>query len=236
MQGKHIGLGVRSEAIRQTVAQMNSPLQNGPAPRWTAVLALLTVAVLYEGLPTRLLWGPHYLLLGVIVSLTIPTVWSHRAGHHDLNQILGTLVNGLQTLALTVSVVLLLSGLPSHRETPIQLLHGASLLWGANVFIFALWYWRLDAGGPHRRDARQGHSTGAFLFPQMTLSPGDANYDADWSPDFIDYLFLAFNSSTALSPTDTAVFSRWAKASMMLQALISLALVAVLAARAVNGL
>ena len=51
---------------------------------------------------------------------------------------------------------------------------------------------------------------------------------------FMDYLFLAFNTSTAFSPTDTAVLSRWAKAGMMLQALISLTIVALLAARAVN--
>ena len=47
----------------------------------------------------------------------------------------------------------------------------------------------------------------------------------------MDYLFLAFNTSTAFSPTDTAVLSRWAKVGMMLQSLISLMIVALLAAR-----
>jgi uncharacterized membrane protein len=55
-----------------------------------------------------------------------------------------------------------------------------------------------------------------------------------WSPGFIDYLFLAFNTSTAFSPTDSPVLSRWAKALMMIQALISFATVVLLAARAVN--
>lgn len=55
-----------------------------------------------------------------------------------------------------------------------------------------------------------------------------------WSPGFIDYLFLAFTTSTAFSPTDTPVLSRWAKIMMMVQALISFATVALLAARAVN--
>jgi hypothetical protein len=50
----------------------------------------------------------------------------------------------------------------------------------------------------------------------------------------VDYLFLAFNTSTAFSPTDTAVLSRWAKLCTMLQSLISLAIIALLAARAVN--
>jgi uncharacterized membrane protein len=55
-----------------------------------------------------------------------------------------------------------------------------------------------------------------------------------WSPGFVDYLFLAFNTSTAFSPTDSPVLSRWAKLMMMVQALISFTTVALLAARAVN--
>jgi uncharacterized membrane protein len=55
-----------------------------------------------------------------------------------------------------------------------------------------------------------------------------------WSPRFVDYLFLAFTASTALSPTDTAVLSRWAKILMLMQALISLAVVVLVAARAIN--
>jgi uncharacterized membrane protein len=55
-----------------------------------------------------------------------------------------------------------------------------------------------------------------------------------WSPGFIDYLFLAFNTATAFSPTDTLVLSRRMKLLMMAQSLISLLVVAVLAARAIN--
>ena len=55
-----------------------------------------------------------------------------------------------------------------------------------------------------------------------------------WSPGFIDYLFLAFNTSTAFSPTDTLVLSRHAKVLMMVQSLISLLVLAVLAAAAIN--
>lgn len=55
-----------------------------------------------------------------------------------------------------------------------------------------------------------------------------------WRPEFVDYLFLAFCTSTAFSPTDTPVLSRWAKLLTMVQATISFVAVAVLAARAVN--
>jgi uncharacterized membrane protein len=68
------------------------------------------------------------------------------------------------------------------------------------------------------------------LNPQTKVLMGEDT----WSPGFIDYLFLAFNSSTAFSPTDTPVLTRWAKALMMVQSLISLTTLALLAARAVN--
>jgi hypothetical protein len=50
----------------------------------------------------------------------------------------------------------------------------------------------------------------------------------------VDYLFLAFNTSTAFSPTDVPVLSRWAKLMMIVQASISLTTVVLIAARAVN--
>lgn len=50
----------------------------------------------------------------------------------------------------------------------------------------------------------------------------------------MDYLFLAFNTTTAFSPTDTPVLTRWAKGMCMLQAVISLAIIVMLAARAIN--
>jgi hypothetical protein len=75
----------------------------------------------------------------------------------------------------------------------------------------------------------------AAMFPQMTLAPSTQKpIDPAWSPGFVDYLFLAFNTSTAFSPTDSPVLSRWAKVLMMIQSSISLATLALLAARAVN--
>ena len=64
----------------------------------------------------------------------------------------------------------------------------------------------------------------------------DDKTSRDWSPDFLDYLFLAFNTSTAFSPTDTAFLSRRAKVLMTVQALLSLLILAVLVSRAINTL
>ena len=60
--------------------------------------------------------------------------------------------------------------------------------------------------------------------------------DEQWRPHFVDYLFLSFNTSTAFSPTDVPILSRWAKVLTMIQSVISLATVLVLVARAINSL
>lgn len=180
--------------------------------------------------------GPRGLLPSLVVALLIPSIVSHHTGRHRLNTTLGFAVDGVLTLGMIISVGLLIGALPTRRDTPQALLFSAASLWITNILVFALWYWRLDAGGPHQRDQRVKHSEGSFLFPQMTMNE-EALKDAgqqDWSPQFIDYLFLAFNTSTAFSPTDVPVLTKWAKVLMMLQSLLSLLIIALLAARAVN--
>ncbi len=207
-----------------------------PEPRWPALVAVLSVVGIYAALPRYLVLGPRWLFPGIVLGLVVPAVVTHIHGHHFLNRVFGFTVNGAVTACLIASVVLLIEELPAHKVEPGQLLLSAGLLWATNVLVFALWYWRLDAGGPHGRESRPGHPDGAFLFPQMTISPqpGADTEATCWSPNFVDYLFLAFNTSTAFSPTDAPVLARWAKALMMLQSLISLTVLALLAARAVN--
>jgi hypothetical protein len=203
-------------------------------PRWPAVLAILAVGLLYLALPEPLTPGPNWLLLVILAALELPTAITHRFGRVKLNRALGVLLSSLITLALVWSLALLIAGLPSHREPPTALLRSASALWISNLLVFATWYWRLDAGGPYQRDLNTSHTEGAFLFPQMMPLPGSKRGKTSWKPGFVDYLFLAFNTSTAFSPTDVPVLSRWAKGLMMVQSLISLSTIAVLAARAVN--
>lgn len=207
-----------------------------PEPRWPAAIAVLAVGGLYLALPAGLIVGPRWLFPVLVAALLVPTLISHRAGKHRLNAILGFSVTSLVTMGMIASLILLIAALPAHKESPTALLVSAAALWFTNILVFTLWYWRLDAGGPHGRDARAGHPDGAFLFPQMTMPPeakADAGLEA-WSPNFLDYLFLAFNTSTAFSPTDVPVLARWGKVLMMLQSLISLTVIVLLAARAVN--
>jgi hypothetical protein len=221
----------------ETLVRADSPdVEYDPEPRWPALIAALAACGLYTALPSALTLGPNWLFPSLVLALMIPTVVSHHTGRHRLNAIFGFSVDGVLTLGLIVSVILLIGALPAHKESPEELLLSAASLWITNILVFALWYWRLDAGGPHQRDKRAGHCDGAFLFPQMTMSEQalkEAGQE-DWSPNFVDYLFLAFNTSTAFSPTDAPVLERWAKILMMLQSLLSLLIIALLAARAVN--
>lgn len=217
----------------------NGGMENHPQhlePRWPAVVALLAVGGLRLALPEPLSAGPGWLLLAIVGVLLVPIVWSRRRGMDELNKVLGYLVTSVVTVDMIWSLYLLVAALPSHKETPLDLLRSAGALWITNILVFASWYWRLDAGGPRARELRGVHTDGAFLFPQMTLDQQEKRTMGVecWSPNFVDYLFLAFNTSTAFSPTDSPVLDRWAKALMMVQSLISFAAVALLAARAVN--
>ena len=206
-------------------------------PIWPPLVAMLAIGVLYAALHASLMAGaPRWLLVAIVVILLVPMVILHYIGNHALHQTLGYVLNSIVTAALIFSLALLLWEVTQHEVTPPQLLRSAALLWLSNILIFASWYWRLDGGGPHERARTVGHSDGAFLFPQMTMPPEAkaAAGEKEWEPNFVDYLFLAFNTSTAFSPTDVPVLARWAKSIMMVQALISLLVIALLAGRAVN--
>jgi hypothetical protein len=209
----------------------DQPKRTEREPRWPVVLAILAVGALNAVLPEELSPGPYWLVLAIVSVLLIPTVITHRTRRNRLNNVLGHIVLGVVTASMIASLVWLIQGLPAKRETPLVLLRSAGALWMANVLVFASWYWRLDAGGPNQRDQRAAHTDGAFLFPQMIMTGKHAR---NWTPGFVDYLFLAFNTSTAFSPTDVPVLSRWAKLMMIVQASISLTTVALIAARAVN--
>jgi hypothetical protein len=204
-------------------------------PRWPAFIAMLAAAGVYFALPEPLSLGPSWLLFAITVFLMIPIVISDRRGRHSITRILTFIANGIITVAMVAALVHLVHGIPQHLEAPKSLLRSAIALWVSNILVFALWYWKLDGGGPLRRERPNGMSGSSFLFPQMMQQmTGKGGTASTWTPHFVDYLFLAFNTSTAFSPTDTAVLSRWAKLGMMLQSLISLTIIAFLAARAVN--
>lgn len=202
------------------------------------MLAFLAICAIYLALPRSLVVGPIWLLPTLIVLLLVPTMMSHRVGKQSLNRTLGFIINGITTLALIGSVILLVRTLPAHRESPVHLLRSAGLLWLTNVIVFALWYWRLDGGGPTLRAKEKKFGSTSFLFPQMQI-PHDERGQFEctrWRPRFVDYLFVAFTQSSTFGPTDSPLLARWAKVMAMIQVLISLTIVVLLISQAVGVL
>jgi hypothetical protein len=212
-----------------------------PEPRWPAALALFAAAAMPFMLPRTLTLASAWVLVPANVVLLTGAILAHRHKRIKLTDFFSYTNLGLLTVSLIWSLAMLVRGLPRHEEVAPQLLESAAVLWGTNVIVFAAWYWRLDAGGPHARDGRTSHMEGAFLFPQMSVdAPGQKGVSLaeaeGWRPGFVDYLALSFYTATAFSPTDVQVLTRWGKLMMMVQALISFGSVILLTARAVNML
>jgi len=201
-------------------------------PFWPAQAAVATAVALYLTLPHRLTMGPQWLLPALEAMLLAPLALTtpHRVAdermrvRHVTVGLIAT-IGAANAVALGLLVHYLLAG---GQASGADLLVSAITIWLTNVLVFALWYWELDAGGPGARAslARRGD----FRFPQQQAG------ETDWSPGFVDYLYLSFTNATALSPTDTVPLSAWAKLLMMAQALVSLLTLVLVAAHAVNVL
>lgn len=136
----------------------------------------------------------------------------------------------LSALSATVKLVdVLINGGPQTNSAG-DLLAAGGIVWGANIIAFALLYWELDSGGAAARAHRVRRHLD-FAFPQQ-MNPELA--PPNWAPRFEDYLYLAFTNATAFSPTDAMPMARWAKLAMIVQSLISLAILGLVIARAVN--
>ena len=91
-------------------------------------------------------------------------------------------------------------------------------------------YWEFDGGGPAARVHR------AARYPDFAFAEhmNPARDPPDWRPLFLDYLYLGLTNATAFSPTDVMPLRHWAKLTMGAQALISLVILGLFIARAVN--
>ena len=126
-----------------------------------ALIAILAVGGLYLALPANLTVGPRWLFPAIVIALLIPTVISHRTGKHNLNKLFGFTVTGVVTAAMIASVVLLIRALPSHKESPTELLISAAALWFTNILVFAcgtgVWMPEAHIAGIHGRAILREH-------------------------------------------------------------------------------
>jgi uncharacterized membrane protein len=111
-----------------------------------------------------------------------------------------------------------------------RLLVAGAMVLTTNIVTFGLLYWQLDSGGPAGR-ATDPVPYPDFQFPQTVASGLSA---PGWQPRFHDYLYLAFTSALAFSPTDTLPLVGRAKGLMAMQSVISLSVLVVVLARVIN--
>ncbi len=199
---------------------------------WPAAVAFILLGVAYALISERLTVGPRWALLVLVIVAVVGARVLRWRGLISATRwlIIGALA--VATASLTVSAGFLVEALIDHSLDAVTLLISGVLLWAINILTFALWYWEIDGGGPAHRHATGCGSTD-FAFPQKVLG---VDVLANWMPDFVDYVFLAFNTNTAFSPTDTMVLGRRAKLMMMYQSVLALTTVVVLVARAINAI
>jgi uncharacterized membrane protein len=116
------------------------------------------------------------------------------------------------------------------QATVVSVVTPSIAVWATTVLIFSVAYWRIDRGGPEAR-ANHANRKPDWLFPQDNAGE---DVPSDWRPTFVDYLFLAFCTATAFSPTDVQPLTSRSKLLMMLESTISLVTTIAVAARAIN--
>jgi len=200
-------------------------------------LAIVVTAVLHVVLPAKYRVSPPWvaptLLLALLAALIIGDPGRIDRQTTWLRIITGAMIAILTAANLFAAVRLVRDIITDNKlfaSNATGLLATGGVIWATNVIAFGLWYWDLDRGGAAAR-AHQPLANPAFVFPEMLHTD---YVPATWVPEFVDYLSLAFWTATAFSPTDISAIKRWAKLMMMIEAVVSLGIGALVIARAIN--
>ncbi|MFF9012462.1 hypothetical protein ACF09C_05750 [Streptomyces sp. NPDC014870] len=206
--------------------------------RWPMATAVVLAMVLTLLLPDDLRLAPKWVLPSV-EGLLLLTLIAGDPGRIDrrstaLRGVAIALVGALALGAVWSTVQLVDDIVSGGKETASAagLLQTGGTVWAGTVLAFSLLYFELDGGGAAAR-AHRMPATPALAFPQQ-LSPELST--PDWRPRYVDYLYLGLTNATAFSPTDVMPLAHWAKIAMAIQSLVSLLILGLVIARAVNVL
>lgn len=201
-------------------------------------LAVVVVIVLSSALPERLSPLPRWvfpsaltILLIALIATDPGAITKTARGLRWLSIALVVLMAAAALSATTLLIRDLVQGSPLTASATTLLATGGAV-WVINIVAFALLYWEFDCGGP----AARAHGMPPYpdlAFPQQ-LSPGVG--PPGWRPQFVDYLYLGITDAVAFSPTDAMPLVQWAKLAMAIEAVISLAILGLVIARAINVL
>jgi hypothetical protein len=234
LTGGTVGQG--AEPPRASREPEPTPEEIAGEARWPMAGAVLAAMVLTILLPDTVRLGPGW-LLPVIEGVLLVAVIAGDPGKIDRRS------SWLRALSIGLVSVLVLGALWATAQLIGDLIHGGpetnsaselleagTIVWVSNNIAFALLYWELDGGGAAAR-AHHVPIHVDFAFPQQ-LNPAIAS--PDWRPRFVDYLYLGFTNATAFSPTDVMPLAPWAKIAMAVQSVVSLGILGLVIARAVN--
>jgi len=207
-------------------------------PRWEPIVAILVVLGLVLALPGRYQLAPPWfpvviasIIIGAMLAVTFlpASIFWHRV---ERLVVLAFFVLALCMNSLTIGRLAADMITHQHDYSGITLLESAAVIWTVNVLLFALLYWQVDRAGPEARAAGD-EGTADFDFAELR----EAERAHAWRPHFIDYLFIAFATSTSFTPPDYAKpGTRRAKGVVMVQASISLVTLFLIASRAIATL
>ena len=228
-------LEVRVGFWRSWVNRMKESVQSVRIePRWPVVLTSIAVLILVLSLPVRVRafpgWVPYLLIIPLNVPMVALALATDKRRWLAIEHFVMLFFFAGLGFAVADEVRYLVASLVrrSSRVDGLQLLTSGVVVWASNVLLFSLAYWRIDRGGPEAR-LNQPDTKPDWVFPQQeNVALRDKNLT------FVDYLFLAYWTGIAFSPTDALPLSSRAKLLMMLESMISLVTIIVVVARAIS--
>ena len=209
-----------------------------PESRWPAFGAAVVVIAGQAWMAASLSLRPVWLfpvVSAVLLAASMAVYLPPRTEPSPLMRALAVSLVGVLVIANAVSLVRLVRdvfvGRPGGLD-PVGLLLVGIVLWVVNITIFAFAYWELDGDGPEAR------ADGYLDYPDLVFPQQQSDQQglapANWKPTFPDYLYVSLTAATAFSPTDAMPYSKRVKLVMGVESTISLAIVAMIVARAIN--
>jgi uncharacterized membrane protein len=135
------------------------------------------------------------------------------------------------TVYLSLGLLALVINLNSfNSSTELVLIIDALILWSMNVVVFSIWYWLIDGSWAAQQGAEDTPKQD-LLFTQQS---NDIPYWHNWKPEYFDYLYFAFTTSTTFGPADVVPLSRRVKIIMIVQTSLGMIIVGTVAAKALS--
>lgn len=182
----------------------------------------------------QLLLGPQYILLPTELFLVFTIGFMTSFGSMYIQKALRSaalVLLGMISLANFSSLVLVLHRLVIGSQLIDDsrgLLASAVAIFLTNIIVFGLFYWEIDSPGlSHQKWSNYDKD---FQFTQHDFTKEFPN----WKPVLADYLYLSITNAVNFAPADTRPITVKAKLMMAAQALISVAVLAIVIAKSVS--